>query len=77
MIECTRLTDALHTCATLTHLTTHLPVPVALYPFLFPNLHQIGRDGRPTGLQKISGEAVEAILGCIYRQYVGRLVEEG
>jgi len=36
------------------------------------NMHwrqMIGRDGRPTGLQKISGETVEAILGCIYRQY--------
>lgn len=29
----------------------------------------IGPDGRPTGLEKISGQAVEAILGGLYRQY--------
>ena len=33
-------------------------------------LWQIGRDGLPTGLHKISGQAVEAVLGGIFRQYV-------
>lgn len=28
-----------------------------------------GRDGRPTGLTKISGQAVEAIIGGVFRQY--------
>lgn len=36
------------------------------------NMHwrqMVGPDGRPTGLEKISGQAVEAILGGLYRQY--------
>lgn len=43
---------------------------IALADILYHIMTQVGPDGRPTGLEKISGQAVEAILGGLYRQYV-------
>lgn len=49
--------------------TQVLPSPTHIHTDIVI-LAQVDHRGRPSGLGKVSGQAVEAIMGGIFRQYV-------